>query len=71
MSSQAEKRMAGNNEKHCTVRPFHLPQARITKLPTMQDVIISLKLPTSTYSWWKVDSNFSQADCSVCSNASL
>ena len=45
MSSQAEKRMAGNNEKHCTVRPFHLPQAQITKLPTMQDVIISLKLP--------------------------
>ena len=71
MTSQDETRTAGNKEKHCTVRLFHLPQARITKLPTMQDVIISLKLPISTYSWWKVDSNFSQEDCSVCSNASL
>lgn len=49
MSSQAETRMAGNNEKHCTVRPFHLPQARITKLPTIQDVIISLKLPIKVH----------------------
>lgn len=44
VSSQAEKRMAGNNEKHHTACPFHFLQVRITKLPAMQDVII-LKLP--------------------------